>query len=157
MEGEKSQRKKHTRYSDFSCGSAKPQILCYSTSWCPNGQGLHSTPLKWSNDLLECHGLPYMDYIPLAWNLHKLESLAVHKKQRLHFEAQHKWEERVHTQEPKLATQHKKQDHKSSNTQNSKNTSELRSDLTRIVRTCCGIVSEWTCVLRMLEVSKEVA
>jgi hypothetical protein len=48
-----------------------------------------------------------MDYIPLAWNLHKLESLVVHKKQRLHFEAQHKREERVHTQEPKLATQHK--------------------------------------------------
>jgi hypothetical protein len=30
--------------------------LAYSTLWRPNGRGLHSTPLKWSNDQLEYHG-----------------------------------------------------------------------------------------------------
>jgi hypothetical protein len=31
--------------------------LAYSTLWRPNGQGLHSTPLKQSKDLLEYHGI----------------------------------------------------------------------------------------------------
>jgi hypothetical protein len=31
--------------------------LAYSTLWHPNGRGLHSTPLKWSNDRLEYHGV----------------------------------------------------------------------------------------------------
>jgi hypothetical protein len=35
----------------------RPSItLAYSTLWRPNGRGLHSTPLKWSNDQLEYHG-----------------------------------------------------------------------------------------------------
>jgi hypothetical protein len=36
----------------------RPSItLAYSTLWCPNGRELHSTPLKWSNDQLEYHGV----------------------------------------------------------------------------------------------------
>jgi hypothetical protein len=31
--------------------------LAYSTLWRPNGRGLHSTPLKWSKDPLEYHGV----------------------------------------------------------------------------------------------------
>jgi hypothetical protein len=31
--------------------------LAYSMLWRPNGRGLHSTPLKWSNDQLEYHGV----------------------------------------------------------------------------------------------------
>jgi hypothetical protein len=31
--------------------------LAYSTLWRPNGQGLHSTPLKQSKDLLEYHSV----------------------------------------------------------------------------------------------------
>jgi hypothetical protein len=31
--------------------------------WCPNGQGLHSTPLKWSTDQLEYHSsLSYLNF-----------------------------------------------------------------------------------------------
>jgi hypothetical protein len=37
---------KHKRHGDFSNGSAKRQMLAYTMLWCPNGQGLHSTPLK---------------------------------------------------------------------------------------------------------------
>jgi hypothetical protein len=31
--------------------------LAYSTLWRPNGRGLQSTPLKWSKDSLEYHGV----------------------------------------------------------------------------------------------------
>ena len=31
--------------------------LAYSTLWRPNGRGLQSTPLKWSKDQLEYHGV----------------------------------------------------------------------------------------------------
>jgi hypothetical protein len=55
-------------------------MLDYYTLWCPNKQGLHSTPLKRSYDQLECHSFPYIDYNPLARNLHKLESLAAIQK-----------------------------------------------------------------------------
>jgi hypothetical protein len=63
-----------------------------------NGQGLYPTPLKWSNDLLECHGLPYINNNPLARNLLTLESLAaIHK--RMSYNSKHiKRERREHTQ-----------------------------------------------------------
>jgi hypothetical protein len=32
-------------------------MLAYSTLWRPYGRGLQSTPLKWSKDLLEYHGV----------------------------------------------------------------------------------------------------
>jgi hypothetical protein len=32
--------------------------------WRPNGQGLHSTPFKRSNDPLEYHGSLYLEFIP---------------------------------------------------------------------------------------------
>jgi hypothetical protein len=52
--------------------------LAYSTLWCPNGRGLHSTPFKRSKDPLEYHGvLLSLNYIPLARNLHNLEPLAL--------------------------------------------------------------------------------
>jgi hypothetical protein len=36
----------------------RPSItLAYSTLWPPNGRELHSTPLKWSNNQLEYHGV----------------------------------------------------------------------------------------------------
>jgi hypothetical protein len=55
-------------------------ILACSTLWHPNGRGLHSTPLKQSKDLLEYHVvLLSLYYIPLARNLHNLESLALTK------------------------------------------------------------------------------
>jgi hypothetical protein len=34
--------------------------------WCPNGQGLHSTPFKRYNDPLEYHGSLYLEFIPLC-------------------------------------------------------------------------------------------
>jgi hypothetical protein len=61
------------------------QNLPTSTLWRPNGRGLQSTPLKRSKDPLEYHGIfALLVFIPLARNLHKLESLAltlkIHKK-----------------------------------------------------------------------------
>jgi hypothetical protein len=44
------------RHSGLSRGSAKSKLV-YSTLWHPNGQGLHSTPLKRSKDPLEYHGV----------------------------------------------------------------------------------------------------
>jgi hypothetical protein len=48
-----------------------------STLWCPNGQGLHSAPFKWSKDQLEYHGPLYLNNIPLRgistlWSLSHL-------------------------------------------------------------------------------------
>ena len=68
--------------------------LAYSTLWRPNGRGLQSTPLKRSKDPLEYHGIfALLVFIPLARNLHKLESLAltlkVHKEARSKGEKQH--------------------------------------------------------------------
>jgi hypothetical protein len=52
------------------------RILAYSTLWLPNGQGLHSTHLKWSKDQLEYHG-SFLSNIPLwgistSWSLSRL-------------------------------------------------------------------------------------
>ena len=55
--------------------------LAYSMLWRPNGRGLHSTPFKRSKDPLEYHGVfALLIFIPLARNLHKLESLALTTK-----------------------------------------------------------------------------
>jgi hypothetical protein len=54
--------------------------LAYSTLWHPDGRGLQSTPLKRSKDPLEYHGVFALLFnIPLARNLHNLESLALTK------------------------------------------------------------------------------
>jgi hypothetical protein len=63
------------------------QNLPTSTLWRPNGRGLQSTPLKRSKDPLEYHGVfALLIFIPLARNLHRLESLAltikIHKEAR---------------------------------------------------------------------------
>jgi hypothetical protein len=73
----------HKRYKRFS-PVVQPSLkgLSTSTLWCPNRQGLLSTPLKRSYDQLECHDLPYINSNPIARNLHKLESLtAVQRNQ----------------------------------------------------------------------------
>jgi Tfp pilus assembly protein PilV len=44
-------------------GSAKYNILAYSTLWHPNGWGLHSTPFKWSKDQLEYHDSLFISII----------------------------------------------------------------------------------------------
>jgi hypothetical protein len=52
--------------------------LAYSTLWCPNGRGLQSTPLKWSKDPLEYHGvlpclsLSHLRGISTNWSLSPL-------------------------------------------------------------------------------------
>jgi hypothetical protein len=38
--------------------------LAYSTLWRPNERGLHSTPLKWSKDPLEYHGVLLVSLYP---------------------------------------------------------------------------------------------
>jgi hypothetical protein len=89
-------------------------MLAYFMLWCPNGQGLHSTYLKCSNDQLECHSLPYININPLARNIHMLESLAtVHKMKELQLQKHNNKERKIHKQEQNAGTQHKKQDHKS--------------------------------------------
>jgi hypothetical protein len=56
----------------------RPSLKCLTTStlWCPNGQGLHSTPPKWSKDQ---NWVPwsslYQNQFPCK-DLHKLDSLA---------------------------------------------------------------------------------
>jgi hypothetical protein len=66
----------------------------------PNGQGLHSTALKWSNDLLECHDLSYINNNPLVRNLYTLVSLVViHKRMSYNSKHNKKRERREHTQE----------------------------------------------------------
>jgi hypothetical protein len=70
------------------------QNLPTSTLWRPNGRGLQSTPLKRSKDPLEYHGVfALLIFIPLARNLHKLESLAltlkIHKEARSKGRKQH--------------------------------------------------------------------
>jgi hypothetical protein len=99
-------------------------------------QGLHSNSLKWSNNLLECHGLLYTNNIPLVRNLHKFEFLAVVCKNKSYNSKHITREMREYTQEPKATTQNKNQDHKSVITQNNKNTSKLRSDLIKIAWMC---------------------
>jgi hypothetical protein len=56
-----------------------PSHKCLPSPSCRviSGQGLLSTSLKRSYGQLECHGLAYINMFLLAWNLHKLESLAV--------------------------------------------------------------------------------
>jgi hypothetical protein len=52
--------------------------LAYSTLWCPNGRGLQSTPLKWSKDQLEYHGvllffsISHLRGISTTWSLSPL-------------------------------------------------------------------------------------
>jgi hypothetical protein len=59
-------KEKHTRHMILSRGSVKPQMLAYSMLWCPDGQGLHSTPLKRSYDQHECYSPPYLNMNLLA-------------------------------------------------------------------------------------------
>jgi hypothetical protein len=45
----------------------RPSItLAYSTLWCPNGRGLHSTPFKWSDDQLEYHSFSFLRLSPFC-------------------------------------------------------------------------------------------
>jgi hypothetical protein len=61
--------------------------LAYSTLWRPNGRGLHSTPLKWSKDPLEYHGVLFcftisrLRGISTTWSLSPLQ-FDVHKEAR---------------------------------------------------------------------------
>jgi hypothetical protein len=64
----------------------RPSItLAYSTLWCPNGRGLHSTPLKWSNDQLEYHDiflsytLSHLRGISTTWSLSPLQLMIIKK------------------------------------------------------------------------------
>jgi hypothetical protein len=68
----------------FSHGSAKPQMLAYSTLWCSNGQGLHSIPSSDSMINLSATVFLISNSIPFTRNLYKLKSLvAIHRKQSL--------------------------------------------------------------------------
>jgi hypothetical protein len=55
--------------------------LAYSTLWRPNGRGLQSTPLKWSNDPLEYHSIPFpftisrLRGISTTWSLSPLQKM----------------------------------------------------------------------------------
>ena len=61
--------------------------LAYSTLWRPNGRGLQSTPLKWSKDPLEYHGvllcftISRLRGISTTWSLSPLH-FDVHKEAR---------------------------------------------------------------------------
>jgi hypothetical protein len=60
--------------------------LAYSTLWRPNGRGLQSTPLKWSNDPLEYHDvllftISRLRGISTTWSLSPLQ-YDVHKEAR---------------------------------------------------------------------------
>jgi hypothetical protein len=50
-------------------------MFAYSTLWCPNGRGLHSTALKWSNRMINLSPWSSL-YFSLSKDLHNLESLA---------------------------------------------------------------------------------
>jgi hypothetical protein len=55
----------------------RPSItLAYSMLWRPNGRGLHSTPLKWSNDRLEYHD------VFLSFTLSRLRGISTKLKAR---------------------------------------------------------------------------
>ena len=56
---------KHKRHDDLSCGSAKYKT-CLLHVVASNGWGLHSTPLKWSNDQLEYHGVLFSLLFPVC-------------------------------------------------------------------------------------------
>jgi hypothetical protein len=64
----------------LSHDSVKRNMLAYSTLWCPNGQGLHSTLSSDHKDQLECHNLPLSLISRLQGILHNLESLATLRK-----------------------------------------------------------------------------
>ena len=61
--------------------------LAYSTLWRPNGRGLQSTPLKWSKDQLEYHGvllclsISRLRGISTTWSLSPLH-FEIHKEAR---------------------------------------------------------------------------
>ena len=80
--------------------------LAYSTLWRPNGRGLQSTPLKWSKDQLEYHGvllcfpLSRLRGISTTWSLSPLhlkftkkhgerEGLATHTRHKDHSKYAH--------------------------------------------------------------------
>jgi hypothetical protein len=64
----------------------RPSItLAYSTLWRPNRRELHSTPLKWSNDQLEYHGV-FLSFtisrsrgISTTWSLSPLQLMITKK------------------------------------------------------------------------------
>jgi hypothetical protein len=75
MEIEKSHKNKDKWHNNFYPVVWSSRILAYSM-WCrSNGQGLHSTLFKWSNDQLEYHGSLYLNNIPL-WGISTLWSLS---------------------------------------------------------------------------------
>jgi hypothetical protein len=64
-----------TRRSDLSRGSSNAYFYIVVTSF---GQGLHSIPLKWSNDQLWVPQVSSLViFLPFARNLHRLEPLAL--------------------------------------------------------------------------------
>jgi hypothetical protein len=50
--------------------------LAYSTLWRPNGRGLQLTPLKWSKDPLEYHGVLLCFSISRSWGISTTWSLS---------------------------------------------------------------------------------
>jgi hypothetical protein len=140
-------------------GQASNACLLYVVNlWCPNRKGLHLTPIKWSNDQLECYGLPYHSINPLARNLHKLESLAVvHTLIELQFSNSKRESKNTHTHKSKRTpTQCKNEDHNTTLPQKDRNNSERCLDLTRMsqIRRCR--VWEWCIALGVVGVLKEV-
>jgi hypothetical protein len=121
----------------------RPSLKCLLTStlWCPLDKGCFQ-PLSSDPKIeLECHGLHYINSIPITRNLYKLQFLAAIHKIRV--KTKHNRGQRVHTQEPKPATQHKNKITRAKNTQSYKNNSNLCLDLIRTIRTCvaeCWIV-----------------
>jgi hypothetical protein len=94
----------HTRYKRFY-PVVQPSLKCLSTStlWCPNGQGMLSTPLKCSYDQLECHDLPYINSDHIARNLHKLESLTTVQRNQSHNSNRNTREMRDYTHKSKCS------------------------------------------------------
>jgi hypothetical protein len=90
----------------------RPSItLAYSTLWRPNGRGLHSTPFKWSNDLLEYHDV-FLSFtfsrlrgISTTWSLSPLQLMITKKHESKGGENNtHKTQkhEHNHTHKPQL-------------------------------------------------------
>jgi hypothetical protein len=120
--------------------------------WHPNGQGLHSTPFKWSNDQLEYHGsLSYLKSFSLwgnstLWSLSRLTQLSSNKPQE---------------QGGGGRDTHKRQNHSTTHTSQEKSTiykhsgvttQNTSSNLNLSKQKCVHIVLMFSDVQRMLDV-----
>ena len=145
----------NTRHMQFSHGSVKAKMLAYSTLLCPNGQGLHTTTLKWYKDQTWVPQSSLSIWFPFARNLYKLESLtSVHESESRSW-AQEREREYTHKSKRNNTTLGKRSQeckHKCHKNVTPNNTRISLESLNNVMVECRSCVYSWSA-----SVMKEVA